>query len=95
MIRIWAIDPFSQWDSGSPDLDGSYVIDENGMELSLVREIMSRSASAYMITRYTLHPQVHSYFHHISNTPPFVPVPPVSPFVPMFPVSLISISMPL
>ena len=50
MIRIGAIDPFSQWDSGSPDLDGSYVIDENGMELSLVREIMSRSASAYMIT---------------------------------------------
>ena len=49
MIRIGAIDPFSQWDSGSPDLDGSYVID--GMELSLVREIMSRSASAYMITR--------------------------------------------
>ena len=51
MIRIGAIDPFSQWDSRSPDLDGSYVIDENGMELSLVREIMSRSASAYMITR--------------------------------------------
>ena len=40
-------------------------------------------------------PKVHSYFHHISNTPPFVPVPLVSPFVPMFPVSLISVSMPL
>ena len=26
------------------------MIDENGMELSLVREIVSRSASAYMIT---------------------------------------------
>ena len=40
-------------------------------------------------------PKVRSYFHHISNTPLFVPVPLVSPFVPMFPVSLISISMPL
>ena len=40
-------------------------------------------------------PQVRSYFCHISNTPPFVPVPLVSPFVPMFPVSLISVSMPL
>ena len=40
-------------------------------------------------------PQVRSYFHHISDTPPFVPVPLVSPFVLMFPVSLISISMPL
>ena len=39
--------------------------------------------------------QVHSYFRHISNTPPIVPVPLVSPFIPMFPVSLISISMPL
>ena len=35
------------------------------------------------------------YFHHISNTPLFIPVPLVSPFVPMFPVSLISISMSL
>ena len=40
-------------------------------------------------------PRVHSYFHHISDTPPFVPVPLVSPFIPMFPVSLISVSMPL
>ena len=40
-------------------------------------------------------PKVCSYFRHISNTPPFVPVPLVSPFVPMFPVSLISVSMPL
>ena len=40
-------------------------------------------------------PKVHSYFCHISNTPPFVPVPLVSPFIPMFPVSLISVSMPL
>ena len=39
-------------------------------------------------------PKVHSYFHHISDTPPFVLVPLVSPFVPMFPVSLISVSMP-
>ena len=40
-------------------------------------------------------PKVRSYFHHISNIPPFVPVPLVSPFVPLFPVSLISVSMPL
>ena len=40
-------------------------------------------------------PKVHSYFHHISDTPPFIPVPLVSPFIPMFPVSLIFISMPL
>ena len=40
-------------------------------------------------------PRVRSYFRHISNTPPFIPVPLVSPFVPMFPVSLISVSMPL
>ena len=40
-------------------------------------------------------PKVHSYFCHISDTPPFIPVPLVSPFIPMFPVSLISISMPL
>ena len=39
-------------------------------------------------------PQVRSYFRHISDTPPFVPVPLISPFVPMFPVSLISVSMP-
>ena len=25
-------------------------------------------------------------FHHISDTPPFIPVPLVSPFVPMFPI---------
>ena len=36
-------------------------------------------------------PKVCSYFCHISNTPPFIPVPLVSPFVPMFPVSLISV----
>ena len=40
-------------------------------------------------------PKVRSYLCHISDTPPFVPVPLVSPFVPMFPVSLISSSMPL
>ena len=40
-------------------------------------------------------PKSVSYFHYISNTPPFVPVPLVSPFVPMFPVSLISVSMSL
>ena len=40
-------------------------------------------------------PKVHSYFRHVSDTPPFVPVPVVSPFVPMFPVSLISVSMSL
>ena len=34
-----------------------------------------------------------SYFHHISNTPPFVPVPLVSSFIPTFPVSLLSVSM--
>ena len=35
-----------------------------------------------------------SYFHHISDTPPFIPVPLVSSFVPIFPVSLVSIPMP-
>ena len=40
-------------------------------------------------------PKVHSYFRHISDTPPFIPVPLVSPYVPMFPVSLISVSMSL
>ena len=40
-------------------------------------------------------PKICSYFCHISDTPPFVPVPLVSPFFPMFPVSLISVSMPL
>ena len=35
------------------------------------------------------------YFHHISDTPPFIPVPLVSPFIPTFPVSLISVSMSL
>ena len=34
-----------------------------------------------------------SYFHHIFDTPPFVPVPLVSPFIPTFPVSLLSVSM--
>ena len=34
-----------------------------------------------------------SYFHHISDTPPFVPVPLVSSFVPPFYVSLISVPM--
>ena len=48
------------------------------------------SSSATPFPSYSL-----SYFHHISNTPPFIPVPLVSPFVPMSPVSLISISMSL
>ena len=34
-----------------------------------------------------------SYFCHISNTPPFIPVLLVSSFIPMFPVSLVSIPM--
>ena len=34
-----------------------------------------------------------SYFCHISNTPPFVPVPLVSSFIPAFPVSSLSVPM--
>ena len=58
------------------------------MDLQQVHSTLSSSAT-------TLPSQSLFYFHHISDTPPFVPAPLVSSFIPMFPVSLISISMSL
>ena len=61
---------------------------QSPMDLRQVRPTPSSSAIPSV-------PKVRSYFCHISDTPPFVPVPLVSPFIPMFPVSLISVSMSL
>ena len=57
--------------------------------------ISDKSVPLYHPPLYLSIPKVRSYFHHISDTPPLVPVPLVSPFIPMSPVSLISVPMPL
>ena len=69
-------------------VSGMLVRYQSLMDLRQVRPALPSSAIPSI-------PKVCSYFHHISDTPPFVPVPLVSPFVPMFPVSPISVSMPL
>ena len=55
--------------------------------------ISNKSVLLCLPPLYPILPQVCFYFHHISDTPPFLPVPLVSSFIPAFPVSLISIPM--
>ena len=65
-----------------------YVRYRSPMDLQQVHPTPSSSATPFPS-------QSPFYFCHISDTPPFIPVPLVSPFIPMFPVSLISVSMTL
>ena len=65
-----------------------FVRYQSPMDLQQVHSALPSSAIPFLFSS-------PSYFCHIPNTSPFIPVPLVSSFIPMFPVSLISVPMSL